>query len=219
MDFRSNEEVRASDDIREEKMLFVQSQYSASPKMLHILSTFRDEMNVRSDYLLFYKMIFNVYTAQGIGLDIIGRIVGIERTIEDVQTGFAITLEDEYYRQLILYKALSNIMQSTIPALTKLIKMLFPGVKAYVITIEDYVQNDDGVFYNRRPMYIRWVFKKFFSNLELAVFKVAGTLCRGGGVGWHLYTIDTKEVFGFDGSELLPFNQGIFDPIGLVKGD
>ena len=51
------------------------------------------------------------------------------------------------------------------------------------------------------------MFEECRTSLELAVFRVAGTLARRAGVGWELYTINPGQVFGFDGSGVQPFNQ------------
>jgi hypothetical protein len=216
MDFYSREDVRAEDNIRAERMPFILSQYAASPAINRILRALRKEIAPRPDYLLFFANIFNVDTAIGIGLDIWGRIVAIGRTIEDPLTGYSLTLDDERYRRLILYKALSNINQSTIPALSLLINILYPKAPGAVINIENPGVYTDGSLYNRSVMKIRWVFETFFDAEDLAVFRVAGTLNRGAGVGWGLYAIDPAQVFGFDGSLLQPFNQGIFDPVGVI---
>ena len=61
-------------------------------------------------------------------------------------------------------------------------------------------------------MVIRWVFEDFLNDMQLLVFKVAGTLARGGGVGWELYAVDPARVFGFDGGGWQPFNQAPFAP-------
>lgn len=216
MDFRGGEDVRADDNIRDERMPFILSQYAASPKITGLLKNFSNEMSPRLAALLFYEKIFDISTAEGIGLDIWGRIVAINRTIADSSTGVSLTLEDEYYLKLLLYKALSNINQATIPALNTLINILYSEEGGVVINIEDYVQHTDGNFYNQTPMQIRWVFNYFFDDTDLAVFRVAGTYNRGAGVGWGMYAIDPSQVFGFDGSGMQPFNQGIFDPVGII---
>ena len=61
-------------------------------------------------------------------------------------------------------------------------------------------------------MVIRWVFEDFLNDMQLLVFKAAGTLARGGGVGWELYAVAPARVFGFDGGHWQPFNQAPFAP-------
>lgn len=218
MNFRSNEDVRANDDIRFEPMEFVQSQYSASSRMIAILQNLRAEIDPIPGIDLFYEKVFNIMTSEGVGLDIWGNIVGIPRTIENPITGATITLtDDEEYRIMLLFKALSNIMDATIPTLSSLIRRLFPEIESYVINLEDY-RLENGSYYNALSMKIRWVFNTFIDERTLTIFLVAGILCKGAGVGWGFYSTDTSQVFGFDGGGWQPFNQGVFDPYGISGG-
>lgn len=218
MNFRSKRDVRACDNTREELMEFIQSQYSASPNICNLLETFRDNISPKADIDLFYEMIFDISTARGIGLNTWGNILGIKRSIEDPDTGFAKTLSDDGYRTLLMYKALANIMDATASSLNRLVNLLYPDAKCYVIVVQ--LENtENGLKYNARPMHIRWVIAHFVEDEERAVFKVAGTLCRGAGVGWGMYSTDPNQVFGFAGGGWQPFNQGVFDPYGIMKGE
>jgi hypothetical protein len=53
----------------------------------------------------------------------------------------------------------------------------------------------------------------------MAIFKKYGLLNLGSGVGWEFYIIDPAETFGFDGSLMQPFNQGIFAPYDVQNGE
>lgn len=218
MNFRSDADVRAEDNIREERLPFIISQYAASPRIYGILDNLRNEISPTPDLDLFYEKMFNIMAAEGIGLDTWGNIVGIPRTIQNPITGETVTLtDDEEYRIMLLFKALSNILDATIPTLTSLIRRLFPEIESYVINLEDY-QQENGQYYNRLRMKIRWVFNTFIDQRTLTIFLVAGILCKGAGVGWGFYSTDTQQVFGFDGSGFQPFNQGVFDPYGIAGG-
>ena len=67
-------------------------------------------------------------------------------------------------------------------------------------------------------MKIRVIFYFYLTSYEIEIFKNYGLLNRGAGVGWEYYQIDPDHTFGFDGSGLQPFNQGVFDPYGIVQG-
>ncbi len=199
---RQAEDLRALSNIRNLKSYAIQSQYGASVKMLNLLAGFQENIEPTADINLFYEKFFNIYTAEGVGLDGWGRILAIPRTIEDGDV--SITLTDEYYRLLLLYKALANISRSDAATLNHLLaELVNTGIAllppaAYVLEVD--------------TMVIRWVFEDFMNPLQLAVFKAAGTLARGAGVGWELYAINPQHVFGFDGSELYPFDQAPFAP-------
>lgn len=203
-DFREIVNLRELENVRELTSYAIQSQYSASEKILALAAGFQERLDPHVDAELFYEKMFNIYTAEGAGLDNWGAILQIGRTISEPGTGAAITLEDEYYRLLLLYKAMANISASTAAAQNSLLAMLvntgiagFPRV-AYVLEVD--------------TMVIRWVFEDYLTPLQLAVFKAAGTLARGAGVGWELYAVNPDQVFGFAGSGMRPFNQAPFAP-------
>ena len=70
----------------------------------------------------------------------------------------------------------------------------------------------DGTVYvlDHQNMTIRVVFEFYADAIQTAILQNYGLLARGGGVGWEWYQIDPATTFGFDGSALQPFNQGIF---------
>lgn len=63
------------------KQKYVQSQYGNSLTIRKLLSDFYGQIDPAEDIAVFYKNIMNIETASGIGLDIWGRIVGVERNI------------------------------------------------------------------------------------------------------------------------------------------
>jgi hypothetical protein len=44
-----------------------------------------------------------------------------------------------------------------------------------------------------------------------------GVLNVGAGVDYEYYQIDPAQTFGFNGSEMQPFNQGIFQPYPILQ--
>ena len=203
-DFRDAPDLREMDNTREMTSEAIQSQYAASSRVLDLAEGFQLRLDPTEDIDLFYNKIFNILTAEGTGLDAWGVITAMPRTIDDPDTGRSITLDDEYYRLLLLYKAMANISPSDAHSLNSLLQSLvntgiaaFPRL-AYVLEVD--------------TMVIRWVFEDFLNDMQLLVFKAAGTLARGGGVGWELYAVDPQKVFGFDQSLMQPFNQAPFAP-------
>ena len=218
MYFRSNEDVRACDDVRVELMPFVQSQYAGSPRMVSILEGCREHILPDADIALFYDMAFNVETAQGKGLDAWGYIVGVERTIPEMEvddgdivpTGDMITLNDDGFRTLVMHKAASNIMDSTLASMNYLLKKLYPEHTCYVQLASQYTEVS-GTYVDNNPMEIVYFFNgEDLTTTELSVFAYIGDYNRGAGVGWNLNEFKTDSVFGFYGSLLQPFNQGTF---------
>jgi hypothetical protein len=130
----------------------VQSQYANSPIITTLLTNFANAIDPTTNFVSFFDLIMNVDTAVGYGLDVWGRIVGVNRVIlivtplpyfgfeeSNEAVGFnqapfyggqstttSFTLTDQGYRLLILTKAFANISQCAIPVLNKMLLTLFP---------------------------------------------------------------------------------------------
>lgn len=222
-------------DFHELSLETIQSQYGASPHIKGLVAAFAKEIDPNADIDLLYDKILNLDTAEGIGLDIWGRIVAIPRQILVTENneffGFSgsglqpfnqapfyyrggatksYTLTDESYRKLIYYKALSNISDSTAASQNRLLSLLFDE-HVDVLDLQNIVP--------RGVMKIRVVFHFYLTEYEKAILNNYGLLNRGAGVGWEWYQLPEETVFGFNGSGLQPFNQGNFDPYGVIPGD
>lgn len=136
--------------------LTIISQYANSPRLTAILVDFFECVDQTADVDAFFDLVMNLNTAQGYGLDVWGRIVGVSRTLT-VSTstffGFAqqaptvddfapggrspfysgtpatdnVDLTDVAFRTLILAKALSNISDGSIASINQILLTLFPA--------------------------------------------------------------------------------------------
>ena len=159
------------------------SQYANSPTIVQLIRNMDTYINPGTNFDDFYTYVWNIETAQGFGLDILGRIVNIGRTLEvaaDEPTfGFTeggpdyqpfnqapfyngppetstFLLSDSAYRTLILMKALLNISNSSAASINQLLKNLFQNRgQCYV--------RDDG------DMQITFVFKFKLLPFERAI--------------------------------------------------
>jgi hypothetical protein len=204
------------------------SQYANSPTMVRLIENMDAYLDQRANFTAFYNFVWNVDTAQGFGLDIWGKIVGVSRLLhinatgetfgydnEDVppdwapfnqgtfSTGVESTqtylLPDDAYRVLILTKALSNIVATTAKSLNQLLRNLFPGRgKCYVV--------DAG------GMAMRFVFEFALTPVEFAILTESGALPHPAGVNYTVVVIPSAESFGFNeqGTGVQPFDQGTF---------
>ena len=205
----------------------IQSQYGTSPHIKGIIERFAKAIDPTVDIQLFYEKIFDPRTAEGVGLDIWGVIVGASRYIdvdsEDFFGFFGSNLQpldqapfyyeegatntyrmaDNAFRELIFLKAYANIADATMPSIKFVLDKLFPkGAIAIAVG----------------QMHLRVIFLSYeMKPYSLAMLKKYGLLNLGAGVGWEYYIIDPTETFGFDGSGLQPFNQGIFAPYGIIN--
>lgn len=211
MYFRTDDDVRACDDVRTELMPFIQSQYAASVRITEVLQSCKDHILPDADIALFFDNMFNIETAVGYGLDVWGNIIGITRYIpsyEDPTT--MLTLDDENYRKLLFVKAAANIMDSSLFSMNYILKKLYPNYTCYVQLASNWTTSGNYT-YDANPMWINYVFiNKQLDNLERSIFEAVGNFNRGAGVGWNLYEYIQTDVFGFRGSELQNF--GTYDP-------
>lgn len=197
----------------------VQSQYAASPVIRKLVDAMNARIDPEADIGLFYREVFDIMTARGWGLDVWGRILAVGRLLEvepEDAFGFAgsglmtfgqgaffypsltnaHSLADEPYRELLLFKALANISPADAATMNDLLGRLFPGEAAYVI--------ETGV------MAIRFVFECRLKPWQRALFRSYGVLTRGAGVWYEWLEVVPRETFGFAGSGMQPFDQGVF---------
>jgi hypothetical protein len=128
------------------------SQYGNSPIMDMLITCFNMTMDQTENFDQFFDTIFNIMTAEGYGLDLWGRILGITRVLsipanffgfEEPQswqgfgqgpffsgetTGSSFSLADDPYRLLLLAKAASNIWDGSIKQLNQILLNLFQGL-------------------------------------------------------------------------------------------
>ncbi|CAB3907664.1 DUF2612 domain-containing protein [Achromobacter dolens] len=199
------------------------SQYANSPTLVQLANNMDDYINPDTDFDAFYSFVWNVETAQGFGLDVWGRIVGVGRmlTVPGDVTYLGFTeadswqpfnqapfyvgdqatqtyrLSDGAFRRLILVKALANISDCTSPSLNRLLSNLFEGRgRCYV--------SDTG------NMEFRYVFEFALEPYELAILTQSGAIPKPAGVLAHVMQVDQPSTFGFNGTGLQPFGSGVF---------
>lgn len=166
-------------------------QYANSPILTSMITAFNAAMDQTENIDNLYDMIWNVATAQGYGLDVWGRIVGVSRTLKfpsganpylgfgeagSSWTGFGqggfwsgqgltnnFVLSDADFRRLILAKAAGNISDGSIPSLNQILLTLFPDRGACYVA--------DGL-----NMSLTLTFKFTLNPVELAIIQESGVL-------------------------------------------
>jgi hypothetical protein len=171
------------------------SQYANSPVLLQILANMSDYIDPSANFDTFFGLVFNVDTAQGYGLDVWGRIVGVSRVLRLPGSvpylGFAespdahsfdesifygggtlttnFSLADSAYRKLILAKALANICDGSIPGINQILINLF----------SDY---GDCFVIDGGNMTLIYSFASHLSPVDFAIVSQSGVLPRPAGV-------------------------------------
>jgi hypothetical protein len=199
------------------------SQYANSPTLLALIQNMDAYIDPGADIQAFHDYVWSVDTAQGFGLDIWGKIVGIGRVLKipvvPAQLGFSngpgvpfdqapfnggasstqnYSLSDTAYRTLILTKALANISSTSARSLNQLLQNLFTGRgRCYVV--------DTGA------MTLRYVFEFALQPFEQAIVLNAGVFPHPGGVLTFAMQVNAGTTFGFNGGSGQPFGQGVFN--------
>jgi uncharacterized protein DUF2612 len=177
------------------------SQYANSPILTQLVSDFADCVDQTANMDAFFDLIWNVDSAQGYGLDVWGRIVGVGRLLTivptDVFLGFEeattanaapfnqapfytgtqlndnFSLADTPFRTLIFAKALANISDGSIPSINQLLLNLFPARG------NCYVRDN-------MDMTMTYVFQFALSPVEFAIVANSGVLPKPVGVSFDV---------------------------------
>lgn len=173
------------------------SQYANSPILTDMIVSFNAAIDPTENIQTLYDMVWNVLTAQGYGLDVWGRIVGLVsgRTLfipgsadylgfdeasswsgfnqggffSGERTTENYVLADADFRRLILAKAAGNISDGAIPSVNAILMNLFPlRGNAYVVDNQD--------------MSLTYKFEFPLTPVELAIVQQADVLPNPAGV-------------------------------------
>lgn len=171
--------------------LTVLSQYANSPVMLAMIRYFSQWLDLGNRFDAFYRLIWNIDTAEGYGLDVWGRILGVSRVLQvpsgeyigfaqqpEAQTfghgilfrGFNLTdsasLTDEAYRLLLMAKAALNITDASAPSINQILLALF----------------GDGYVRDNLDMTMTYVFSAALDPVQTSIVLNSGAIPRPCGV-------------------------------------
>ena len=158
----------------------LQSQYAHSQKFRNIGSVANSNIDISTDIDNAFNSVFNPVTAQGVFLDWWGRRVGVNRYV--TINGTPTRLDDDYFRFLLFYRALSNISDGTAQTVNNLLSML---VNAPVVIHDNKDMSFDIIIYGS------------LTDLEKTILKQYGLLNRPSGVMLNTITIypDPDHIF------------------------
>lgn len=187
------------------------SQYANSPILVKLVDGLKSQYNSAKTIEDWFKIIFNLKTASGIGLDVWGEILNQSRsfTYEDNgvvntvvlqggQTIDGITYTDEQienlYRTILFLRTISNISGATIPSMNELFQYYFKDREGRVYILE------------YATMEIRYVFEFYVSKFEKTIFS-SDIMPKPTGVLSSFSYIKNGDFFGFYVNGLTPENQ------------
>lgn len=202
------------------------SQYANSPALMSLISSFNSAVDPSPNIDAFYNNVWNIQTAQGYGLQVWGRIVGVSNVLqipggatdlgfEEAGTASAApfgqgpfysgtqvtqnyTLSDDAFRALVLIKALANISNCSIRTYNTILMQLFPNRGNAFVT-------DSG------NMQMNLVFMFPLATFEIAILTQSGAFSPPTGVGASIMVV-SPPTFGFAeaGFSAAGFNNGAF---------
>lgn len=129
-----------------------------------------------------------------------GKLYRITRTFTDAE-GVEFTIDDDLFRELIKIKAFGCRWNGTTKDANDFFGELFKDKgKMYM--------SDSGTGV------LRYDFIFELSDIEVYLFTEKDILPRQAGIGLELHILDVTTTFGFHGTELQPWSQGV-----LYKGE
>jgi Protein of unknown function (DUF2612) len=167
----------------------VLNQYKNSPKLLATIEALLTPLAEVQDVLSNMLSLADVDTQNGVQLDVIGRLVGIGRTVPNAAvsglTLVPVLVDDASYRILIKAKAFKNTSKGYPEDINTALSMLWPDVGT--------------IFVNTGDMEITVLFQATVTPYMLALLREIDILPRAAGVGLNVAEItEDGSFFGFD---------------------
>lgn len=204
LNFASVEDVRGIPDVASTQSEAIQTQYAFSADFQNLGSLMQDVIDATPDLERLHAAAMDPQTAYGVYLDWWGQKVGVDRFIK--VRGEYVRFDDDYFRFLILYRAACNISNGSADAANKLLQRL-TDTTVFVVDYLDMSVNSIVIIGN-------------ISDLQAMILQTYGLLNRPAGVLTNLLVIyPDEQIFGFEGSTLMPFDVGVFNPGRTIEID
>ena len=146
----------------------------------------------------FEKDIFNIDTANDFGLTIWGLLLNVSNIY--FVNGIQKTITTETYRMFLKGRLYYMLMNGSTPDINKYLKIIIGDKEIY----------NNTILSDLNKMTINYILGWEVTEEEKGLYFNTDILPRPAGVKLYLYEIDPLTTFGFFGSELQPFNQGVF---------
>lgn len=201
--FESVDDVREMADVTSKASIAMQSQYAHAPRMKAVGKILQNEIDASDQLDDLALQVADVQTAKGVFLDWWGKRIGIDRFIK-VGSEY-VRFDDDYYRFLLMYRAVCNLSDSTCATMNRMLSML-TSTRVFVVDYQDMTLQSIVIIGN-------------IDEIQAQVLQTYGLLNRPAGVMTNFLIIyPNEEIFGFEGSDLLPFDQGVFNPGRTIGG-
>lgn len=196
-DFLKVDDVREMSNVLDKTSTVLQSQYAASKRIGNLGKFFQKEIDATENIELLKEEVADMESAAGVFLDWWGERVGVTRYIK--VNGEYVRLDDDYYRFLLFYRARCNLSDSTCATMNRMLSQL-TSERIFVVDYQDMTLQSIVIIGS-------------ISDLMATILQTYGLLNRPAGVMTNFIIIyPDEQIFGFEGSELQPFDQGVFNP-------
>lgn len=196
-DFLQVDDVREMSNVLDKTSTTLQSQYAASKRIGNLGSFFQKEIDATENIEHLKEEVADMESAAGVFLDWWGERVGVTRYIK--VNGEYVRLDDDYYRFLLFYRARCNLSDSTCATMNRMLSQL-TSERIFVVDYQDMTLQSIVIIGS-------------ISDLMATILQTYGLLNRPAGVMTNFIIIyPDEQIFGFEGSELQPFDQGVFNP-------
>lgn len=161
-----------------------------------LLTPFVDIINLNDSI----KRAFYLSNASGVQLDILGKILVLNRQVNfQPSDGSSQILNDDYYRVILKAKVVKNQWKGTISNFYQFWNVLFQDQPLSIYLVD----NQD-----MEPIVVIWNSQVTPMIQDLLTYGYI--IPKPAGLGLTVRRIDQEGVFGFYGSELEPWDQGTF---------
>lgn len=196
-DILSVEAVEEMADFADPTSTALQSQYAHGQRFKGAGSVFQSQIDATQDLANLSSMVADMQTAQGVYLDWWGQRVGVDRLLK--VAGDYYRFDDEYYRFLLFYRARCNLANATASTMNQMLSQLTDAL-VFVVDYQNMSINSIVII-------------GAIGDPQATILQTYGLLNRPSGVLTNFLIIyPDDQIFGFQGSDLLPFDQGVFNP-------
>lgn len=201
-DILSVDDVQGMADFPSSTTDAIQSQYSHAARIRNTAELMRNQIDATQELVNLQSMVADMQTAQGVFMDWWGQRVGVDRLMQ--VNGEFYRFDDDYFRFLLFYRAQCNLANSTAATMNNMLSQL-TSTRTFVIDYQ--MMNISSV-----------VIIGAISDLQAQILATYGLLNRPAGVlANYLIIYPDEKIFGFEGSDLEPFDQGVFNPGRTVE--
>ena len=196
------DDVRESADFPSDASIAIQSQYAHSPRFIGMSEQTRHLLDATDVATIYECDIADMQTAKGIFLDWWGERIGVRRDMR-IKGGYH-RFDDDYFRFLLNYRAVSNISNATSETANNMLQRL-TDTTVFVMDYLDMTINSIVIIGG-------------ITDLQATILQRFGLLNRPAGVLVNMLIIYPDELmFGFDGQDLLPFDVGVLNPSRTIE--